>query len=566
MKMSAGQDRIPTTQYAVQLTGPGRLTLNRNKPLPPVGPYTILARVEAVGLCFSDLKMLKQFAAHPRKGEIVSGLPGEVLGELAGYVPGDLPTVPGHEAVCRIVAVGGRVSSHKAGERVIVQTDYRSLRTAGSNAAFGYNFEGALQEYVAMDERVVVDAETGERFLIPAGEDLSASAACLVEPWACVEDSYASPERRSPQSGGNMLVVAELGHGIEGLSEACGSGGKPAEVVAVCTAAQESDAARDLGVPVTRAADAAGLPAEAFDDIVYFGERKETIEALNDKLAQRGIMNIVTRGRRIGHSVSVGVGRVHYGLTRWIGTHGHSAAESYRSIPATGEIRPGEKILVVGAAGPMGQMHVIRCITSGVPGIEITAADVDDARLAALERKAGPLAKARGVKFLVVNPQKEPSPGAASYVAIMAPVPSLVARAVNDGGEGCLVNVFAGIPAAAREPVDLDAYIAKRCFMFGTSGSVVRDMKIVLAKIESGQLDTNTSVDAVCGMEGAIEALAAVERRTLSGKIVVYPALRGLGLVPLADLRERAPSVAAKLNRDVWTKEAEEELYRVFGR
>ena len=53
-----------------------------------------------------------------------------------------------------------------------------------------------------MDERVVIDPETGERFLIPVPEDLSASAVCLVEPWACVEDSYVNPERRRPLKAG----------------------------------------------------------------------------------------------------------------------------------------------------------------------------------------------------------------------------------------------------------------------------------------------------------------------------------------------------------------------------
>ena len=43
------------------------------------------------------------------------------------------------------------VRHHALGERVLVQTDYRHLPTASSNAAFGYNFEGALQEYVVLD-------------------------------------------------------------------------------------------------------------------------------------------------------------------------------------------------------------------------------------------------------------------------------------------------------------------------------------------------------------------------------------------------------------------------------
>jgi NADPH:quinone reductase-like Zn-dependent oxidoreductase len=40
--------------------------LNIAKPVIPPGPHQILCRVEAVGLCFSDLKLLKQFSSHAR--------------------------------------------------------------------------------------------------------------------------------------------------------------------------------------------------------------------------------------------------------------------------------------------------------------------------------------------------------------------------------------------------------------------------------------------------------------------------------------------------------------------
>src|SRR5262249_4076479 len=155
---------------------PGELKLNRSKPVPAPGPHEILIKVEAVGLCFSDLKLLKQFHGHARKSEIVAGIERSVLAGMQSYLPGNAPVVPGHEVVCRIVAGGDQVQKHKVGERCLVQTDYRQLPTsAGSNAAFGYNFDGGLQEYTLVDERVVI-APNGERFLIPVGEERSASA------------------------------------------------------------------------------------------------------------------------------------------------------------------------------------------------------------------------------------------------------------------------------------------------------------------------------------------------------------------------------------------------------
>lgn len=539
--------KLPATQYAVQLVGPSQLTLNPAKEVFRPGPHQILAKVECVGLCFSDLKLLKQFDQHPRKSIVVKGLTAEALEQMPNYVPGSKPTVPGHEVTCRIVAVGRGVKHHKVGERCLVQTDYRDLPTAGSASAFGYNFEGALQEYVLMDERVVID-KSGERFLIPVDERLSASAVALVEPWACVEDSYVNIERQTIKAGGRLLIVAADPASIQVESLPCGAGGKPGEVLRKTPA------------------EAGSVANEYCDDIIYFGADKATIEILNDKLAARGIMNVVLGGKQIGAPVTVGVGRIHYGMTRWIGTTGSDPAESYKSIPATGEIRENDSVVVIGAGGPMGQMHVIRAVCSGVKQISVVGTDMDDARLASIQKKAEPFAAANGVTMRMVNTVKTPLTERFSYFALMAPVPALVASSIRDSKPGCLINLFAGIPAPTKHELNLDTYIANRCFMFGTSGSTIRDMKIVLQKVTSGQLNTNCSVDAVSGMAGATQGIAAVENRTLAGKIIVYPMLHDIGLIPLVDLHKPFPTVAAKLENGQWTKAAEEELIRVAGR
>jgi threonine dehydrogenase-like Zn-dependent dehydrogenase len=534
---------LPGKQHAVQLVGPGQLKINPAKDVPTPGPHQVVAKIECVGLCFSDLKLLKQFDQHARKSEVVRGLAADVLNEIPSYVPGGKPTVPGHEVTCRIVAVGEKVKHHRVGERCLVQTDYRSLATANSNSAFGYNFEGGLQEYVLMDERVVIDPD-GERFLIPVPEDLSASSVALVEPWACVEDSYVTEERRHVLPGGRMLVVVEPGHAEKGI-DAITKHHAPASLKRISP--------DQLG----------SVASESCDDIVYFGASKATIETLNDKLAARGLMNVVLGGKRIGAPVSVGIGRIHYGLTRWIGTTGHDAAESYAMIPATGELRPDDKVVVIGAGGPMGQMHVIRTVSCGIKGLSLVGTDMDDARLASIEAKSRPLAKASGVPMTMVNTAKTPVTEKFSYFALMAPVGKLVADAIRDSLPGAIINIFAGIPAPTKQEIDLDTCIAHRCYMFGTSGSTIRDMKIVLEKVKGRQLDTNTSVDAVSGMAGAPDGIAAVENRTLAGKIIVYPQLHDLPLTPLEQLKDRFPTVAARLDAGKWTREAEQELLRV---
>ncbi|MCX7915197.1 MAG: alcohol dehydrogenase catalytic domain-containing protein, partial [Verrucomicrobiae bacterium] len=316
---------IPSTQRAIQLTGPDQLQLTEAKPVPRPGPYQILARVEVCGLCFSDLKLLKQFDQHPRKSEVRAGLDQNALREIPSYVPGKRPTVPGHETVVRVVAIGDKVRHARIGGRYLVQTDYRWLPTAASASAFGYNFEGALQEYVLMDERAIT-APDGESMLIPVPENLPASALALCEPWACVEDAYVDRQRQAFKPNGRCLLVGD------------------GEVTAPHAVRARPDA----------------LPDGLFDDVIYFGHDASVVEQLFSKIAPHGLLVLVQCGGKFGRLVTTAVGKIHYGPIRIVGTTGHDVRDALATIPATAEIRPHDKIHIVGAAGPMGQMHVIR--------------------------------------------------------------------------------------------------------------------------------------------------------------------------------------------------------------
>ena len=70
---------LPKTQRAVQLIGADELFFNESKAVFTPGAQQILCRVETVGLCFSDLKLLKQFSSHVRKSGIISGVSPDIL-------------------------------------------------------------------------------------------------------------------------------------------------------------------------------------------------------------------------------------------------------------------------------------------------------------------------------------------------------------------------------------------------------------------------------------------------------------------------------------------------------
>ena len=75
----------------------------------------------------------------------------------------------------------------------------------------------------------------------------------------------------------------------------------------------------------------------------------------------------------------------------------------------------------------------------------------------------------------------------------------------------------------------------------------------------------NLSVGAVCGLEGAVAGIRAVEKQEIAGKIIVYPCCEGLELTRLEDLAEQAPEVADKLRDGFWNRDAEQALVKRYS-
>jgi len=418
------------------------------------------------------------------------------------------------------------------GGRYLVQTDYRWLRTATTNAAFGYNFEGALQEYVLMDERVITSPE-GESMLLEASEEFSAAAIALAEPWACVEQAYAARERTRLKRDSKLLVAVETELDDKVLQGFFKEQPKPAKI--------DFEFINDASRPFVPAA-----KDIQFDDVIYFGSNVETVEALFGRVANNALINIVLCGGKLAREAVLPLGKVHYQGMRIVGT--------------TGSV-----IDVVGAGGPMGVMHVVRGLCQGVAGVKVLGGDLDDRRLEELERIARGPAQKNQVPYRSYNPSQEQPEEKGTYIVIMVPAPKLVAAAVQHGAAGAIINIFAGIPATVEGRVDLQSYIEKGMYFIGTSGSSLADMKTMLAKVQSGQIDTNVSVAAIGSLDGAIEGIRAIEKQLVPGKILIYPACKGLGLVPLEELATELPEVASMLVDGIWNLEAEKKLLELYS-
>ncbi|TAM59827.1 alcohol dehydrogenase [bacterium] len=207
----------------------------RELPDPVPGPGEALVRVQACGVCASDLKL--------------------VSGALAGT---PLPHVPGHEIAGVVAALGPGVSSPRVGERVACYFylscgQCRNCRAGrgtvclASAGRIGFELDGGLAELVR----------------VPAALCLPVPEAVIPEAAAVAMDAIATPyhalvTRGRLAAAETVAIVGVGGLGLHGVELAHCAG---AQVIAIDVAEERLALARELGADLTVRAGSAQWPA-----------------------------------------------------------------------------------------------------------------------------------------------------------------------------------------------------------------------------------------------------------------------------------------------------------------
>lgn len=121
-----------------------------DRPIPEPGPEQVLVRMEACGLCHTDI--------HAINGD--------------WPVKPTPPFVPGHEGVGIVEKVGARVTNHQLGDRVAIAWLGRACgecrycvdgreTLCESQVNSGYSIDGAFAEYAVADARYAVSVPDG---------------------------------------------------------------------------------------------------------------------------------------------------------------------------------------------------------------------------------------------------------------------------------------------------------------------------------------------------------------------------------------------------------------------
>jgi len=564
---------IPETTWAWNMYGAGVEHIGSDgKPelfaVPDPGDDQLLVRVDAVSLCFSDVKLIQQGGKHPK---------------LYNRDLAKEPTRLGHETALTVLKIGTNLrDQYQLGERLAVQPD---IYQQGKSTAYGYTIPGGLIQFHLLGPEVL-DADHGA-YVLPVGEQLGYAETALTEPWACVEGAYRQRRRLTPLVGGALWIVGQPGDTTsyqfsEGLAA-------PATIVLTdvpvslrsliqgSTSAQiiERDGLTPADYPALKDALTGG---QGFDDIVLLDPRSaEAVSAAAKLIARRGTFNMVGRTPLDGLP-TIDVGRIHYDYTAYLGNSGPDIAASYGEAHNRSDLRPGGVTVFVGAGGPMGQMHIQRAIEVPNGPKTLIATDVNDQRLAVVAQQFAPLVEQHGKRLITVNPQssgeslrdlvlRETGGAGADDVIACVPSAALMADAATLLAPDGMLVLFAGVPNGTLAPLNLsDVYLHNAQFT-GTSGSALADQATVIRKTIGHELSPNRSVAAVGGIEAARDGIVAMMEGRFPGKIVIFPQISGLPLTSIADLKATYPDVAAKLAPgDVWTPAAEQALIERFWR
>jgi threonine dehydrogenase-like Zn-dependent dehydrogenase len=563
-------EMVPEVMWAWPLYGTGLDNLGRDHqpvqwPVPAPGPYELLARIDAVGLCFSDVKLIRAGGDHPR---------------LYGRDLTADPTIPGHEVSLTIVEVGGQLGHRfRVGQRFVVQAD---IYYHGVNLAYGYMLRGGLAQYSLLGEEVL-NGDAG-CYLVPIERDVGYAEAALTEPWACIEASYRIHYRPGLKEGGTALFAGAEDVRTRSTEYHLSGDARPATVLLSGAPAALERSLRErwedegtifLSIegqdPV--AACRRETEGNGFDDVVLLGPASPSyIQALMGCLASGGMFNLVLGSGQV-NPAALDVGRIHYDDIKVVGCQGLDIAEGY-GANTRAELKSGGRVWFLGAGGPMGQMQVQRALEMPDGPRVVLASNLRSGRIDYLAHRFASYAQQRGIGFVCLTRQEvgdqvyfteiDRLAGGTGFddIVVLAPSPQAVEEAAPYLAEGGVMNMFAGMPRGTLAQVDLGELLARGARIIGSSGSTIDDLEYTLRKAERGELRPNGSVAAVAGIEGVWEGMRAVAEGHFPGKVVVYPQVEGLELTPLHELHHVLPHVAEKMADGVWTREAERELLR----
>ena len=528
------------------------------EPLPVCKKDELLVRVDALGLCASDAKMVRLGKAYPL------------------FFERDFKTNParlGHETAFTVIQVGDVFKERfEVGQRLGIQPD---VFMGQKRTIFGVNLAGAMTQFLTLSGAVL-------DYVFPVPEGLSYADVALLEPWACVDVAYSQLRRLGPKSKGDMLIYAAKKSEAEYLLNLkldpkrlvlCNvpeSLLKELNNQGVEFAIENELSIQELAKKYTE--------GNGFDDVILINSKKaQDIEEACASLAKGSVLTLVCH-EPLTEKISVDANQLHYDNIAFRGRSSFDISEAYLPYqPENGqlanrsELKENGVLLIYGAGGTMGRMHIQRALMMSKPKT-IIAVNRSVTRVNSLNAQFVPLAREKEIEFITLSIEEDSSKlekivsektagKGCDDVVVIAPDVNALEHASQFMATDGVLNFFAGVPKGQKVELPLDWVALHKAQFIGTSGSTLDDQLQVIHKTQMGKLEPSSVVAAVGGIHSVKEGIRAIINGRFEGKIVIYPQLTDLPLLSLEALAETYPDLQQYLGKPLrWNARAERAL------
>jgi threonine dehydrogenase-like Zn-dependent dehydrogenase len=363
---------IPDEMRALVLDGTGFDHLQiRKVPVPLPGPRQMLARVDAAGICTSNIKLVEQGPKHSL---------------LYGWDLTRYPLILGDEGSVTLVEVGEELHrQYKRGERYVIQPAiehspinhrerYRDGAKGVEKIAVSYTLAGHLAEYILITEEILAG-----KCLIPLPEEATPYAhAAMAEPLSCVisaQDHHLHLIQEGPLAARRALKGLKPG----GVTMIIGSGAmgrmhvdlalsyRPKAIIATDLIDERLKRVRQLfglraeklGVALhavdPSTTDVQGLvndltDHQGADDVIVAVGAGKAIEIAQDYTARGAVLNLFGGLKKGEDIIGLDTSTVHYREVNVTGSSGGSPWDVVRTLElmVSGEINAGAHITRIG--------------------------------------------------------------------------------------------------------------------------------------------------------------------------------------------------------------------------
>lgn len=517
--------------------------------MPVPGDDEVLARVDAVAVCASDVKMIHMGNDYPL------------------FKDRDFekePVVLGHELSLTVEEVGKNLTSLiKKGMRIGVQPDVYMDHV---RYCIGVNVQGGMQKYMLLS-RSVFHSDHGVT-IFPIEQELSYASVAQLEPNACVEAAY-RPFSRTQFSPDKKLFIFIDETICHTFTLDCDL---PQYEIYICGISDRIKGIPENVIRISSVKEALHIAQSGFEDLLLIGDfSQEKLAIFIQNLSNDSVFCWMQEHPH-PLSVSCDIAKIHYSRISFLGTVSRCLSDAFKKERQRYELKEHGSLLIMGGAGAMGRMHTLRAIMNPNASDCIVVSARSHARLQVLLHDFKQLANKHGKQLLGVATDDDNwketlqtiSPQGYDDIVVSAPGVDPVEKALPFLKEDGMLILFSGTKYGSYAELPIGSVAMHDCQIHASSGSSVEDERAVLDNIYAGKLDPDKNVVGVAGFYAIKEALLAVSRGDFPGKVILYPQIDHLPLHSIQEIKDMNSALGSYVSEHGWNKEAEGLLYQQY--